>query len=969
MKRTGQLNILEVMGYRRAHHHKSIDSIVANDISLPTVESNGQYDSPTITRVTKQFAENIQRITEYIKDNADALKTTNLASFITTNTSDEDGMNKIFVSAPCTMTSQRTLNLKNCMDIQVDAATPIPSLIKTFMIEDAYSKKQFLIGVSNQKYTDSSGKDHYTPQIIKIELPRDTQNKTIPICKIVYDPLTIAENDSTRADDIECNLQFKSADFADANHLYIYVITNLDIRIFKVSDICSLDSITFCNIVDFKHSYKPDSFRFNDNIIVEDIFRNNKIIDAIVGDKFDEFVDKYFKLGDFPTNVLREEYFSLNPVIVYDVGLVTGKYGLSQIHCFSSKPKNINEFEVDNGIGSLHIRCIDNKPIKDAFFYDDNGQKYLIAIHGWPVSAMTDEDVYADLDSKYKGISVYKINEAAAASTSYKVDPDTVHGLDEDDWQPVPKNGILVYEKYGDDAINNINIVLESRGVNGGYVNNLSYSTKYNYGNIEGFIIKYEEPYYKDREPYYGYWFVELGDLKLCTIEKVYDKHEFNCLKEYKINRAAYSVGSNVILFDIEGVGLIEGTKEYDKSDNVGFRFRVIKRADSFLPDEKITDICVMNRCFVAISKNKIYFVISNGDCNELRVGTDINTSVKEIQLSCTYDKSNILCIGMNTKNEECKLATLFLKYQLNTKQYSELITDRISDTIIGDFLSKDNAVGQTIDKHISSMHTQDTIITKLNTLLFNMENRSIMQSTGLSDNLRISQIILNYPNHGDDFAYTETDENSTNIFGRINSMTVNSNPTLTTIMRRNSNAITYYDTIQDENGNEILNTNKVTYSICRLSPLMSRITINVPSTGTYYVDNILGWSGGSRTGSALMRKNLGGGYIQSQIENCTTRYQLVLNRVFFDIKNIINVTAQLTSAPLKIYSNTNEFDIRHYGMYDSPAIAPLNMNSLTDSFDYDLSGITNDEVALTFSIFGGDAIQINVLIENYNEE
>lgn len=964
------MNILEIMGYRRAHYHKSIDSTVATDITIPTVENNGQYDSPTITRVTKQFAENIERLTEYIKDNADSLKTTNLASYITTNVSDEDGMNKIFVSAPCTMTSQRTLSLKNCIDIQVDASFPVPSLIQTFMIEDSYSKKQFLIGISNKKYVDSNDEEYYIPQIIKIELPQDTKNKTIPVCKIIYNPLVIAENDPLMADDIKYHLQFKRAGFADANHLYIYIITNLDIRIFKVSDICSLDSITFCNIVDFKHSYLQDKHRYNDNIIVEDIFRKEKIIDAINSGSFDTFVDKYFKLGDFPLNVLRREYYSKNPVIIYDVGLVTGKYGLYQIHCFSSKPKNINEFEQDNNIGSLHIRCIDNKPIKDAFFYDDNGQKYLIAIHGWPTSTDDVESIYTELDNKYKGISVYKINENSAASISYKLEPSEIETYISSNnltWIDVPKNGILPYEKGGVDAKNNINIVLDSRGVNGGYVNNLKY-IPYELRGMDGFVIKYTNTYYKQREPYYGYWFVEFGDQKLCTITKEYDKNEFNCLKEYKINHAAYYVGSNAILFDIKDIGLVEGIKEYDKNENVGLRFSIIKKADTFLPDEKIQNIYVMNRCFVAVSKNKIFFVISNGDYNELQLGTDINTSVKEIQYSCTYEKSNTICIGMNTKNEESKLALIFLKYKLNTTQYTDLITQRISDIISEDFMSKDNAVGKVIDQHITGMHGTDTIITKLNTLLYNMENRSIMQSTGLSNNLRISQIVLNYPNHGDDFAYTETDENSINVFGRINSKTVNANPALTTIMKRNSNAITYYDIVQNNDGKIILDTNKVTYSICRLSPLMSRITINIPSTGTYYVDNILGWSCGNRTGSVLKRENLEDNYIQGQIENCTTLYQLVLNRVFFDIKNIINVTAQLTSAPLKIYSNTNEFDIRHYGMYDSPIISPLNMNTLTKNFEYDMSGITNDEVTLTFSIFGGDALQINVLIENNNE-
>jgi hypothetical protein len=171
-----------------------------------------------------------------------------------------------------------------------------------------------------------------------------------------------------------------------------------------------------------------------------------------------------------------------------------------------------------------------------------------------------------------------------------------------------------------------------------------------------------------------------------------------------------------------------------------------------------------------------------------------------------------------------------------------------------------------------------------------------------------------------------------------------------------------------DENGKVLLSTNKLVYSTCRLSDKMMKLTVNVPSTGTYYVDNILGWSNGSRVGSSLSRDNLEGGYIPGLIEHCVTHYQLILNKVYFNIRNIVNVTAQLASAPLGIYSNVDEFDIRHYGMYDCPAIAPLNMNALTTDYMYDISNISNDEIILSFSIFGGDALTINILIENYED-
>lgn len=944
-----QLNMLEIMGLRRSHYHKSIDSTYASDITIPTVDANQQYDSPTISRVTKQFANNIGRLTSYIKENAETLKTTNLASYITTNPSDEDGMNKIFVSSPCAMTSKRTLDLKNCMDLRPNNM-PENNLIASFMFEEfSDSSQKVLIGITTKLSNDTHN------QIIRIpNITQDIQLNT----QVIYDPL--------QTDEPNNDAVFKRAGFADANKQYIYIITNKDIRLFKTAELCNLNvnaGITFSHIIDFKNSYSDDHKRYNDNLVIEDIYKrpNKQIADVISSGDFHSFVDKYFMLGEFPKNVLTPSSFSLDPRIVYDVGIATGKWGAYLIHCYSCKPKNINEFEIDenqnvrdaNGnpvkTGSLHIRCLDNKPVKDAFFYEDNGKNFLVLINGWPQS---DSD-YARNDNKYNGVTVLQLDEASAASISYDI-PERLKTLDFKNSfaTPVPSNGYLTTSQDKDVKIN-INQILDSRGINGSYINHLwykDYSMTIDGIETKGFALKYLD--WKNNE---YYWFINWSDLKLFTVTKVYDRHEFNCLSEYKIQHALYN--GNTLLLEIKGIGLVLGTKERDKNNNTGFRFHVLRKESEY---EKLNSLVVMNRCFVAISEKILYFIISDGSCQQLKLGTDISSNVKTIQYSCTYESSNILCIG-----EGANIAIIYLKYKVDTKEYSDAITKDISELISANFLSRDNIIAKEIDKHILSMHTSDSIVNKLNSIFSKMENKSIMQSTEFTENQHISYIILNYPNSGEDFSYVETDENSTNIYGRINSQTINANPTFMTLMKRNSNTIAYYDTVQDENGKLFLTTNKVVYSVCKLSDYMTRLSINVPSTGTFYVDNILGWSGGSRTGSTLLRKNLNGGYLQGQIENCTTRYQLVLNRVFFNIKNIINVTAQITSAPLKIYSNTQEFDIRHYGMYDSPVIAPLNLNSMGKNFTYDMSNITNDEIVLGFSIFGGDALQINILIEN----
>lgn len=969
-----QLNILEMMGYRRDHSHASVNSALAVDIEIPAVSSNYQYDSPTITRVTKQLAENIGRITKYIKENAEAVNTTNLATYITTNTSDENGLNKIFVAPPCTMSSQRTLDLKSSADIR--PTTDFPKLIGALMMENPETKKKFVIAISETK-------------ILRYEL---TDVNTINSTSQSYETLYTI-NEKVNGKDV----LIQRVGFADLNRTYVYIITNTDIRLFKMleltSDSTTENSLQYSNIVDFKNSYSDDHHRFNDNLVIEDIERRkaNRILDLINGGNFHQFVDKYYKLGEFPANALLPEFYVSDSTCirnVYDVGIVTGKYGIYQIHCYSSKPKSLDEFATDDPDfvrstedgplgprGSLHIKCLDDKPVSDAFFYVDNGVNYLIAINGWPKS---DTGYRESIDNRYKGVTVLRIDANFAAGKSERIIPSEATKTDDpsdvnNPWQDVPPDGLLMSKKY-EGIGTNINAILGSRGVNGAYVNTLRYR-EVTHASMEGYLVHFSNAYYSINnhsniecdENGDAYWFIEIGDQSLCNIRKIYDKREFNCLAEYKINHAAYSKDNKAVLFFIRNVGLVIGNQEHDPLGNTGFRFNTLKSYNSF-GDDKIKSIYVMNRCLVAASEKKIYFVIGNGDSNVVEINKDIDTGLRNIDFSCTYEKSNIFCIGQNV-GELAKIAVIFLKYRLNTKRYTDIITQDLSELIKSEFISKDNAISKAIDKHIREMHGMDSVIYKLNSILMGIKDQAILQKTMSSDNKRISIIALNYPNHGNDFVYVETDENSTDIYGRVNSKTVNANTSLTTIMKRNSNSITYYDTVQDEDGNVILDTNHLVYSTCKLAPNLTRLTINIPSTGTYYVDNILGWSGGNRTGSALLRKNLADGFIQGQLENCTTKYQLIINRVFFDVRRILNVTAQLTSAPLGIYSNLTNYDIRHYGMYDSPIIQPLNLNSITDNFEYDMSSITNDELTFSFSIFGGDAMQINILIENNNED
>lgn len=953
-----QLNILEMMGCRRDHNHRSVDSLASEAIVLPDVSNNGQYDSLTISRVVNQLAENTQRITEYIKEKSDSIGSTNLGNYVTTNTMDENGENKIFVSAPCAMTSQRTLALKNSIDLSINN---MPEILASFMMEEYTNKTEVLICVTKPSNGNPS-------RIIRIDLTSINPE---------WKPLYNASEDS-----IFGNADFKAAGYADPNNQYLYVITNKDIRLWNCNYLRNMnilevnaDKFMPCNIVDFYNSFSDDHKRYNDNLVIEDLHRNPdaRIQKKINGGNFHEFVDKYFKLGNFPKNVLTGTYYSDcakynrkngkfegytgKSVNVYDVGIVTGKYGIYQIQCYSAKSKMLNEFEIDYNekagteTGSLHIRCLDDKPVSGAFFYRDKGDLFLVAINGWPKS---DAAYSSPTDNKYKGLTVLKLDKSSSASRIYTIrDGETPTLEPGETWdKKLNSNGWIEYVK----AKNNINQVLNAKGVNGSYVNRITWAIgTYTINNVKTKGILLKDSARANIPDGRNGWFVPLTDRSLYNVTKAFNRNEFNCLSEFKINSASYYDKQETIVFDIDKIGIVEGNKTSDRDNKTGFRFSILRK-DIY----GLNQLFLMNNCFVGLDETHIYFITSSGDFNSITLGVDLSTSLRKIEYGTSFENSNTLCLGNGNK-----ITLLYLKYRIETAKYTDLITGDLTKLIKSNFLDGNNIVSKALENHIATSHGPDSVITKLNELIAMLKGKSILESTGFSENNHMSYVILNYPNNGDDFEYVTTNENSTDMYGRINSKTVNADLKLVTELRRNSDAISYYDTVLDTEGNELFSTNVLTYSICRLSSIMTKINVNIPTTGTFYVDNVIGWSNGSRSGSSLKRKNLNGGYLHGKIESGITKYQLVLNRNYFNIKNVLNVTASLASAPLKVYSNKTEFDSRHYGMYDSPIIAPLNTNVLDENMHYDISRITNDEITLDFTIFGGDSLQLSILVQN----
>ena len=442
-----------------------------------------------------------------------------------------------------------------------------------------------------------------------------------------------------------------------------------------------------------------------------------------------------------------------------------------------------------------------------------------------------------------------------------------------------------------------------------------------------------------------------------------YDIHEFNVFKEVSVlDVVKFIYSDNHFMFSVKDVGIVKGEIKRDANDNYGMRLANIQKYYKEDVDNRVIEESKIendNNDIVFLPTNQSVFIFNN-KTNKLYSTSMSSDELLDLKISNRFRPTFISKDYNNIVYFTDTLTQSIYKARLS-RYYSEKV-ENIQDIIL-DLISKNqnSEISLLFKEHLDLLHNKDSAMTRLNNFIYKLKQSSVEDSTTF-----VSDSTIAYISTGFGLTNVErktTDENSTFIYGRVSSKTLNSYIGMKTESKRATNSVLFYDTVTDRDNNTT-SLNSLSYIAYKLSDNILKLEINVPTTFTYYVNNILGWSKGAHTGSTLERTNLNNGFLSGKLENCFSEYQLVLNREYFKILRVLSASCQLSSAPLGIYSDKKYSDFTHYAMFDSPIINPMCITNLNSDNTYEIISNQNNEVILSFCIFGGDALTITVLCE-----
>lgn len=651
---------------------------------------------------------------------------------------------------------------------------------------------------------------------------------------------------------------------------------------------------------------------------IVDVDRRNSVNDILNSYSDTIWFDNFIALVDSPISTLGVSSIAT----MQTIGILTGYYGAYQL--------------VKTTAGSYFLRILDNETVVKSLTYIKDSTTWLVFFNN-------------------VGVKTYKIKTDGVQTFDTTVSTMAADAEETDlTWTWLPETGNIEMV-INSNQFANINGILEY-GVDLTLNDDSSYTQRIPgacVGDIQfaRYIDRNGNPAIMLRDT-----FNDANTLRckfnvsatgMTRLIHDYDLHEFNGFKEVSVQDVVqFNSEYSHFLFTVKNVGVIHGEITTTSAGTEGMRLRNIRKYDgtnslNMLP----TDNCV--------------FIF--------------NTTTEELY-SCAVDADNLATITLTSGLIPSNISEpvnnyVFIIDSTNTKIYRALLKryteSSVTDlsTTVADIISdtSTSVLAGLFKLHTDSMHSDDSAMTRLNQFIYDLKQASTSDST-----VFVSDSTISYVSTGYGLTNIErvvTDEDSNYVYGRIKSKTLNAYVGMSSEARRTTDNLLFRDTVIDADGVET-SLNTLAYTAYRIADNIVRLDIDIPTTFTYYVNNILGWSKGANSGATLTRKNLNDGYLSGKLENCITEYQLVLNREYFNINRIINANCQLASAPLGVYSDKTYFDALHYGLFDSPVITPLCTTELLDDDTYEITSNQNNEIILTYCIFGGDALTISVLLE-----
>ena len=179
-----------------------------------------------------------------------------------------------------------------------------------------------------------------------------------------------------------------------------------------------------------------------------------------------------------------------------------------------------------------------------------------------------------------------------------------------------------------------------------------------------------------------------------------------------------------------------------------------------------------------------------------------------------------------------------------------------------------------------------------------------------------------------------------------------------------------YIDQFFDDANGLSVNLADIPYIVKEWNSGMKEFYIYVPSSGTYYINNPLGFSGSLYSGASIPRKNISNSSYKNRnvISERYTKLQIRLNNNHFNLKHIYTIKINNQSLPLKMYKDSEYCQAGRENVFDS-VIEPSIVNSLPIVQDQGVNNVNGflDEtntLKLGFSVYGSDAQAIYIVAD-----
>lgn len=204
---------------------------------------------------------------------------------------------------------------------------------------------------------------------------------------------------------------------------------------------------------------------------------------------------------------------------------------------------------------------------------------------------------------------------------------------------------------------------------------------------------------------------------------------------------------------------------------------------------------------------------------------------------------------------------------------------------------------------------------------------------------------------------------NASNIFAAVKNEALNAAATVS----RTYAPPGWFDYVVDINDpTHIVDYSDVRYICRKWRSGVVEFYIYIPTTFTYYFNNVAGYSQSPYAGLSLVRPNAGNIQVVNSVNSLNTTLRLFISNTTYKLNTIYMSQIVGNSLPLKIYKDSTYCDLNRAGLFDS-IIQPSVVRALPAMVGRSKNNVNalmnaSEQICLDFSIYGTDAQAIHIM-------